>query len=51
VACIQTGRKFIGIEIDPQYFAIAVRRVREAWGAGSLFEAADQPADLYAEVV
>lgn len=30
VACVQTGRKFIGIEIDPTYFAIAERRIAEA---------------------
>ena len=30
VACIQTGRKFIGIEIDEGYFEIAKRRIAEA---------------------
>ena len=30
VACFQTGRNFIGIEIDPTYFAIAERRISEA---------------------
>ena len=30
VACMQTGRKFIGIEIDPTYFAIAEKRIKEA---------------------
>ena len=30
VACVQTGRNFIGIEIDPTYFAIAERRIAEA---------------------
>lgn len=30
VACIQTGRDFIGIEIDPVYFATAERRIEEA---------------------
>ena len=30
VACVQTGRNFIGIEIDPDYFAIAERRIAEA---------------------
>lgn len=30
VACMQTGRNFIGIEIDPTYFAIAERRIAEA---------------------
>lgn len=30
VACIQTGRNFIGCEIDPGYAEIARRRCREA---------------------
>ena len=30
VACVQTGRKFIGIEIDPGYFEIAKKRIAEA---------------------
>lgn len=30
VACINTGRKFIGIEIDEGYFDISVRRIEEA---------------------
>jgi DNA modification methylase len=30
VACIQTGRKFIGIEIDETYFKIAEKRIKEA---------------------
>lgn len=30
VACVQTGRRFIGIEIDPTYHAIAQKRVIEA---------------------
>lgn len=30
VACVQTGRKFIGIEINPDYFAIAKKRIKEA---------------------
>jgi site-specific DNA-methyltransferase (adenine-specific) len=30
VACVQTGRNFIGMEIDPTYYAIAERRIREA---------------------
>jgi len=27
VACIYMGRKFIGIEIEPKYFDIAVKRI------------------------
>ena len=30
VACIQTGRNFIGCEISPEYHAIATRRLKEA---------------------
>ena len=30
VACVKTGRKFIGIEIDPAYFEIAKKRIIEA---------------------
>ena len=30
VACVKTGRRFIGIEIDPGYFDIAVKRISEA---------------------
>ena len=30
VACMQTGRNFIGCEIDPDYFAIAQRRIAAA---------------------
>lgn len=30
VACVNTGRKFIGMELDKQYFDIAVKRIEEA---------------------
>jgi site-specific DNA-methyltransferase (adenine-specific) len=30
VACVNTGRQFIGIERDPDYFAIAQRRIADA---------------------
>lgn len=40
VACVQTGRRFIGIEIDATHFATAQRRINEALGVGSLFPAA-----------
>lgn len=29
VACLESGRKFIGIEIDKKYFDVAVERVKE----------------------
>lgn len=31
VACIETGRKFIGIEIKAEHFDTAVRRIEKAW--------------------
>ena len=30
VACVNTGRKFIGIEKDPKYFKIAKTRIKQA---------------------
>ena len=30
VACMNTGRKFIGIEMDDKYFEIASKRIAEA---------------------
>ena len=30
VACINTGRKFIGMELDDDYFAIAEQRIKTA---------------------
>ena len=40
VACIQTGRNFIGIEIDPGYYAIAEKRIRQAQQQPTLWDAA-----------
>ena len=37
VACANLGRKFIGIEIEPKYFDIAVRRIEEAYRQPRLF--------------
>lgn len=31
VACVETGRKFVGIELDEGYFDIACRRISEAY--------------------
>lgn len=38
VACVQLGRKFIGIEIEPTYFDIACKRIDEATRQGRLFD-------------
>lgn len=37
VACINTGRRFIGCEIEPEYFAIAERRISQAALQPALF--------------
>ncbi len=37
VACMNLGRKFIGIEIDEKYFEIACERIRHAQAQGRLF--------------
>ena len=37
VACMQLGRFFIGIEIEPRYFDIACRRIEEASAQPALF--------------
>ena len=39
VACVQTGRNFIGIEIDKGYFEIAEKRIHDALQQPLLFEA------------
>lgn len=43
VAALQLGRKFIGIEKDPEYFEIACRRIQEAWDSRALLRLAEQP--------
>ena len=40
VACVQTGRNFIGCEVDEGYFNIAQRRIAEAQMQPSLLDAA-----------
>lgn len=37
VACVNLGRRFIGIEIEPRYFDIACRRIEEAYRQPRLF--------------
>ena len=50
VACAKLGRRFIGIEIDPGYFEIACRRIREAYAQPDLLiEAAKKPEQITME--
>jgi DNA modification methylase len=39
VACVKLGRRFIGIEIEPKYFEIALRRIKEAQRQPDMFVA------------
>jgi site-specific DNA-methyltransferase (adenine-specific) len=39
VACAQLGRRFVGIELDPDYFAIAEKRIATAYAQPLLFDA------------
>jgi DNA modification methylase len=43
VACAQAGRNFIGVEIDPAYFAVAEKRIEKARVGGPLFADAEKP--------
>lgn len=48
VACIQTGRRFIGIEIEPKYAAIARRRIADA---APLFVRSPEPDPMLIETL
>jgi len=37
VACMQLGRRFIGVEIEPRYFSIAVKRITAAAAQLTMF--------------
>ncbi len=37
VACARTGRKFVGIEIEPKYFEVACKRIEKAYEQPDMF--------------
>jgi DNA modification methylase len=39
IAAIQAGRRFVGIEKSPHHFAVACRRIADAWSQRPLFDA------------
>jgi site-specific DNA-methyltransferase (adenine-specific)/modification methylase len=47
VACARAGRRFIGVEIDPVYFDIACKRIRDAYAQPDMFveQAKAKPAE------
>lgn len=46
VACVNLGRRFIGIEIDETYFDIACRRIEEAYRQPRLFDEEPAPKQI-----
>lgn len=46
VACVNLGRKFIGIELEPKYFDIACKRIEEAYKQPRLFDEPVKPEPL-----
>lgn len=44
VACVQLGRKFIGIEREQKYFDIACRRIEQAYSQPNLFQEQEKKA-------
>lgn len=56
VAAFQMGRKFIGIEREPEYFDMACKRIEQAQRQGDLFITPDKvkaakTADMFKEKV
>jgi site-specific DNA-methyltransferase (adenine-specific) len=49
VACVRTGRRFIGIEKEPRYFDIAVKRISDELNRAPLFD--PQPAIVQRELI
>lgn len=47
VACAKMGRKFIGIELDKEYFDIACKRIEEAYSQPDMF--VEQPKEMKQE--
>ena len=49
VACVNLGRKFIGIELEPKYFDIACKRIEKAISDQRLLDMMEQPQDSLAQ--
>ncbi|MCP5018109.1 MAG: site-specific DNA-methyltransferase, partial [Ketobacter sp.] len=50
VACVKLGRRFIGIELDENYFNIACQRIQEAYDQPDLFVEAKKPAAIQTDI-
>ena len=49
VACAKLGKKFIGVELDPEYFQIACQRIEKAYQEPDLF--VSPPTEIKQEVM
>ena len=45
VACVRTGRRFVGVEKEPKYFEIACQRIRAEYARSELFADIDAMPD------
>ncbi len=46
VACVRLGRRFVGIELEPKYFDIAVKRIERAFEDQALFADLPKPEQM-----
>ena len=51
VACVKLGRKFTGIELDPDYFDIACKRIEEAYRQPDMFVPAPTTAPVQLDML
>jgi len=51
VACVKLGRKFIGIEKDPTYFDVMVKRITDAYAQPDMFIAPPEPKPVQEELL
>lgn len=49
VACAQLGRRFVGIELDPDYFRIARKRIETAYAQPLLFDSISEQKDDFSQ--
>ena len=51
VACVKLGRKFTGIELDPDYFDIACKRIEDAYRQPDMFVEPPAPKPVQEELL
>jgi len=51
VACVQAGRGFVGVEVEPRYFEMACQRIEQAYAQPRLFEDAKPAAAVQGDML